>query len=221
MKTTSHSHPTDAAGFVLAGGQSRRMGREKALVELGGRPLIAHAIETLRGAGLPPSIAGAHADLASFAPVIPDTNPDQGPLAGVCAALAATHAQHTVFLSIDQPLIPTSLLAYLLHHARITGRIVTVTSIAGFPQTFPAVVGREALPALRSELQSGRQGCLAAFTAAAAGLGQLIAVVPAELLAQSGHVLHPHGLPPALWFLNLNTPVDIHRAQALHERRIA
>jgi molybdopterin-guanine dinucleotide biosynthesis protein A len=211
----------DAAGFVLAGGLSRRMGREKALIEFGGRPLIVHALEILLGAGLPASIAGAQANLQAFAPVIHDANPGAGPLAGICAALAATHAQHVVFISVDLPFVPPSLVAFLLHHARVTGRAITIATVAGFAQTFPAVIAREALPALASDLNAGSNGCFAAFEAAAAGLGQAVSRVSVECIAQSGHVFHPNGIPPAQWFLNLNTPSEMERAEALRKRRIA
>jgi molybdenum cofactor guanylyltransferase len=211
----------EAAGFVLAGGRSSRMGREKALVALSRRPLIAHAIGILRSVGLPPSIAGAQSDLKEFAPVIRDENPGTGPLAGVCAGLAATSARHAVFLSIDLPFVPASLIAFLLHHARVTGRAVTVASTAGFAQTFPCVIAREALPALESEMRAGRSGCFAAFEEAAESLGQSVVTVAAELVAQSGHVNHSHGLSPAQWFLNLNMPADLDRAEALWHRRIA
>lgn len=209
------------AGFVLAGGQSSRMGREKALIEFGGRPLISRALGILSDAGLTASIAGARSELAAFAPVIYDTNPGAGPLAGICAALAATDAHHAVFTSVDLPLIPPALLAFLLHHSRVTSRAVTIATVTGFAQTFPAVIASEALPALASELNAGRNGCFAAFQAAAASLGQSVSCVSTELVAQSGHVLHPNGLAPAHWFLNLNTPPQMERAEALRVRRIA
>jgi molybdenum cofactor guanylyltransferase len=215
MKVISHSRPNDSAGFVLAGGRSSRMGRDKALVALGGRPLIAHALETLRGAGLPASIAGAQASLESFAPVIPDADPDRGPLAGVCSALAVTQAQHAVFLSIDMPLVPPSLVAFLLHYAHVTGHAVTLASAAGFDQTFPAVLDRAAVPHLRAELDAGQTGCFRAFSAAAAQLGQPVSRIPVEYLAQSGQAAHPAGLPAAFWLMNLNHPADLERAEAL------
>jgi molybdenum cofactor guanylyltransferase len=76
--------------FVLAGGRSTRMGRDKALLELEGHPLIDHALAKLRALGFSPRIAGSRPDLASFAPFVPDNYPQQGPLGGIEAALAAT-----------------------------------------------------------------------------------------------------------------------------------
>jgi molybdopterin-guanine dinucleotide biosynthesis protein A len=202
---------SDVAAFVLAGGHSSRMGRDKALLPLAGQPLIAHAIATLRDAGLSPIIAGAQSDLSSFAPVIPDLKPDLGPLSGICAAIASTSAQFSVFIPVDLPLLPSSLVAYLVHHAQITSSAITIPSICGVANTFPAVLDRAVLDALKSELAAGRRGCLAAFHAAARTLGQSISIVPVEYLVQSGHVSDPRALPAAFWFLNVNSPDDLDR----------
>lgn len=205
-----------AAGFVLAGGQSSRMGADKALSELAGEPLLARALGILREAGLPGAIAGARSPLGGFAPVVEDAALGLGPLGGVCAAMASTQAQHAVFLSVDMPLLPASLVAYLLRHAQITGAAVTVPSVNGFAQTFPAVVDRDALSALETSLLSGHGGCFAAFRAAAVKLGRRFSILPVELLAQPGHVAHADGLPAAFWFLNVNGPAELERAQALN-----
>jgi molybdopterin-guanine dinucleotide biosynthesis protein A len=102
------------------------MRTDKALVNFEGRPLIAHALQILRGAGLEPAIAGARSDLSAFAPVIPDAEPDLGPLSGICAAMAFTSTEWSIFLSVDLPRLPASLVTYLLFHAQVTGAAATV-----------------------------------------------------------------------------------------------
>jgi molybdopterin-guanine dinucleotide biosynthesis protein A len=190
------------------------MGRDKALVEFRGQPLVAHALEILRGAGLVASIAGARSTLGAFAPVVEDFEPGLGPLSGICSALASTAARWAVFVPVDLPLLPASLVRYLLDHARITGRPVTLASIAGFAQTFPAVLDHAVLPLLQSELAAGRGGCFAAFKSGAASLGQPVSVVAAELLVQAGQVAHPDGLSAVRWFFNVNSAGDLRRARA-------
>lgn len=221
MDSLGRFDPSSTSAFILAGGQSRRMGHDKALLSLAGQPLIAQALSTLRDAGLSPVIAGARSDLSRFAPVIPDPDPGLGPLAGICAALESSSARNAIFLPVDLPLLPASLVAYLVHHAQITSAAVTLPSICGVANTFPSVLDRSILPTLKSELAAGRRGCLAAFRAAALALGQPVSVLPVEFLAQSGHAAHPHGLPAALWFLNINTPADLVRAARQSPYQIA
>ena len=193
------------------------MGRDKALIHLAGTPLIQFAINTLRAIGLQPRIAGAQSDLSPFAPIVPD-DPSQsglGPLAGICSALAAGSCRYAVFLPIDLPLLPSSLIAYLLHHTVITQSAVTVVSLAGFVQTFPAVIDRDALPLLQSSLRSNDRNCLRAFRAASNAVSKPFAVLPVELLLQPGQVSHPQGLAANLWFLNINFPYDLAHAESL------
>ncbi|MGH9599445.1 MAG: molybdenum cofactor guanylyltransferase [Terracidiphilus sp.] len=221
MNSASGDTETDAAGFVLAGGESSRMGRDKALQPFAGRPLVECALSILREAGLEPGIAGARAALDGFAPVVADAEPGLGPLSGVCAALVSASARRAVFLPVDLPLLPPSLIVFLLRRAQITGRAVTVASVSGFAQTFPAVLDRAALPALRNELENGRRGCFAAFQAAAASLKQSLDLVPAEFLVQSGKIAHVNGLPTACWFQSVNTPDQLRRAEARAGIRLA
>jgi molybdopterin-guanine dinucleotide biosynthesis protein A len=220
----------DAVGFVLAGGQSRRMGTDKALVGFRGRPLVAYALDLLRTAGLPVFIAGTRSPLESFAPVVPDSSADAGPLEGICAALeslkdgstreAASDATRAVFLPVDLPFLPPSLLLYLLYHARITGLDVTLPSVNSFPQTFPVVLSLDCLPMLKRELSSGHRGCYAAFQATAAALGEPLSILPAEMLVQSRKITHPAALPVSRWFFNVNAPADLRRATAISAGRV-
>jgi molybdenum cofactor guanylyltransferase len=209
-----------AAGFVLAGGQSSRMGEDKALVHLAGQPLVAHALGILRGAGLTASLAGARSPLAAFAPVIEEPQPGLGPLGGICVALASTSSRLAVFLPVDLPLLPVSLISFLVRHARITGAAVTIPSVNGFAQTFPAVLDSAVLPMLESELAAGRRGAFSAFQTAATSLGRPLTILSVESLVQCGQVAHPDSLPAVRWFLNVNAPADLLCAEAYLQTRL-
>lgn len=198
-----------AAGFVLAGGQSTRMGRDKALLPFAGKPLIEHAMRTLQDAGISAAIVGNRPDLAAFGSIIPDEETGRGPLQGVCRALSSTHAEVAVLVSVDAPLLPPALLSCMLLHARITGRLVTLPSVGGFTQTFPCVLRRRILPVLQRELDEGSAGCFAAFRAAAEQATEPLSIVSLELIAQAGLVQHPLHIPPAFWLFNMNTREDL------------
>jgi molybdopterin-guanine dinucleotide biosynthesis protein A len=213
LSRTYQGTTADAAGFILAGGQSSRMGSDKALVLLCGEPLIAHAIGILRRVGLPISIAGARSSLSDFAPVLEDAG--GGPLRGICSGLAATFSRFAVFLSVDMPLIPVALVEAIRDSARLCEAGVTLCSVNGFTETFPCVVDRDLLPALELEVQDGNTGCFSALRAAAGRMQRPVQVVVVEYLVQTGHIECGSALPPVLWFLNVNTPTDLARAESL------
>lgn len=202
------SRSKDVAGFVLAGGQSSRMGRDKALLELGSLKLIEWARLILNGAGLEVWIAGARSpELQAYAPVVADVWPDAGPLGGVCSALRQIERDWAVFVPVDLPLMAPALVIGLLEDARTGGEPVTVASVRGVAQTFPAVVRRDVLAVLGRELEAGRSGCLAAFRTAG------LRAVPTEEIAtlEEGSLVDQ-------WFWNVNTPEDLARMQATLRR---
>ena len=89
---------------MLAGGASRRMGRDKALLEVGGRPLVLRAVDALGAAraaevlvvgGDGPALAGL--GLA----VVADEHPGAGPLGALVTALHAARHEVVVLLSCD------------------------------------------------------------------------------------------------------------------------
>ena len=213
------SSPTARAGFVLAGGRSTRMGTDKALLLFDGRPLAAHALATLRQSEISAALAGGHPSLAALATLIADPL-GLGPLSGICAALASTQADFSLFVPVDLPLLPPSLITWLFHHAAITQAPITLTSVSGFPQTFPAIIHRSARPALERELEARRLGCFSAFQAAANALAAPLSVLPVEYLLQAGQIAHPQSLPAAWWFLNVNTPADLNFAQLRSRARL-
>jgi len=132
---------TDIVGVVLAGGRSQRMGgREKALLDLAGQPMLAHVLKRFA-----PQVArvaiNANGDPARFAsfglPVIADQVPDHpGPLAGILAAVrwAANEgvgAGRVATVSSDAPFIPADLVARLSGAAAEAGDRIVVARSAG------------------------------------------------------------------------------------------
>jgi molybdenum cofactor guanylyltransferase len=201
-------------GWVLAGGASSRMGRDKALLEIGGRPLIALALEKLRALGLQPRIAGSRPDLAAFAPVVPDNFPGSGPLAGIVAALAASDADPNLFLPVDLPNLPVAFLSWMAGRAEASGAAATLPLLAGRPQPLCAVYHRSLLPGLRAALAAGQYKVIPAIETAARGALDTFEVEAlASALIPEGWPAHP---PVRDWFRNLNTPEDyerLHRTQ--------
>jgi len=113
----------EVAGVILAGGQSRRMGGgDKGLLELAGKPMLAHVICRL-SAQVGALVINANGDPQRFAafglPVVPDTvGGFVGPLAGVLAGMRwsaanAPAARWIVTAAADAPLLPGDLVERL------------------------------------------------------------------------------------------------------------
>jgi molybdenum cofactor guanylyltransferase len=114
----SQSPGSRVAGAVLAGGRSSRMGRDKAFVELDGRPLAAAVLDALREVGAAPVVA-VGGDLASltrlgFDDGVPDLHPGEGPLGGILTALEAVVADVVVVLGCDMPWVTAEALRELV-----------------------------------------------------------------------------------------------------------
>lgn len=108
-------------GFVLAGGKSRRMGQDKALMQLGGRQLVVRAADVLRPfvnqvAVLAP--AGRYRLVDT--PLIPDRWPNRGPLAAMCPALLSSTADWNIFLACDLPFVSEQFIRLLIQRVRMT-----------------------------------------------------------------------------------------------------
>ena len=191
-------------GFILAGGLSSRMGSDKALLEIDGRPLIAHALDLLSAVTPAPRICGSRPDLAPFADVIPDNFPNAGPLGGIEAALSASTTDLNLFLPVDLPNLPIEFLRVLVARAEDSNAVATIPTLAGLPQPLTAIYSRRLLPGLRAALAAGDYKVMTAITAAAAALN-----APVDLFSVESLAPNPEGPNPEQWFRNLNTPSDL------------
>lgn len=195
--------------YILAGGRSTRMGRDKALLELAGRPLIAHAIGLLRSIGFEPKIAGNRPDLSQFASCTPDNYPDCGPLGGIEAALAASDTRLNLFLPVDLPLLPRAFLRWMVERTGYTQASATIPCVLGRPQPLCAVYNKDLLSGLQAVLQAGNYKVVAAIKDAAHQARQSIDMFQVETIAAAlAPDIWPLEPPIYRWFQNINTPAD-------------
>lgn len=103
-------------GVVLAGGQSRRMGQDKAKLNWQGRSLLAAQLQLLESVlPTPVLVSGSYSEFRCIA----DQQPSLGPLSGLASCLEALPEQSCLFIPVDMPLIHKELLQYLLEQYRV------------------------------------------------------------------------------------------------------
>lgn len=183
-----------AAGFVLAGGRSTRMGQDKALLRLGGLTLLERCLSTLRAVCEEVAIAGGKSELQKFARVIPDEVPGCGPLGGIVAALEQSALEWNMFLPVDAPFVQAECLRELFRAAAEGAGDAVIARADGRLQPLCGVYSRRMLPVLRRELLEGQWKVAPALEVA----GRVCVIDFANVK----------------WFANLNTPKDFAEAEA-------
>jgi len=194
------------AGLILAGGRGQRLGgRDKALVELAGQPLLAHVAARLKPQAAP-LIISANGDPARFAAfgltVLADETADfAGPLAGILAAMDHLAAEgssvgHLLSAPTDCPFLPHDLAARLSAAMRDTGAAVAFASSAGRDHPVIALWSLALRDALRQALAQGRNGVMA-------------------FIGRQSHASTAWPVEPCDPFFNINTPEDLAAAERI------
>lgn len=149
--------PLPATLLLLAGGESRRMGRPKALLPVGGVTLIEWIAQRLavefegllvaaRDASQLPAGLRSH--------FVPDVHAGAGPLAGIEAGLAATVHDVLIAVACDMPRVSPALVQRLF--VASDGHDAAVPRPAGRPEPACAAYRRSAAPAITAALEAGR-----------------------------------------------------------------
>jgi molybdenum cofactor guanylyltransferase len=188
----------DVTAFVLAGGKSTRMGKDKAFLEFRGRILLARALELATGVGQEVRIVGDPRKFAAFGRVIQDIYRERGPLGGIHAALKSSPTDLNFMLAVDLPFVQPNFLTYLITVAKETTALVTVPHASDGLQPLCAVYRREFAKAAEQSLAQGNNKIDALFAAVETR------VVGPEELAQAGF--------SSQMFRNLNTPEEFEKA---------
>jgi len=173
----------DVAGAVLAGGESRRMGRDKARLRFGGEALWRRQVRVLREAGAEPVFIvrrDGQPGLGRDVPHVCDTFADAGPLAGLHAALSAAETAWVAVLAVDMPAVDAAWFRRLKSFCR-TGVGAVARHAEGF-EPLAAIYPREALAAVARRLKRNERSLQKLVTALARGRRvRIVRLAEAEL----------------------------------------
>lgn len=105
--------------IILAGGRSSRLGRDKALQVVGGKPLIQWAVDRLATISTEIIIANARGEEIPCSSkvrsnTVADIYPGKGPLAGIYSGLIAASSPRAIVVSCDTPFVSVGLLEYMI-----------------------------------------------------------------------------------------------------------
>jgi molybdopterin-guanine dinucleotide biosynthesis protein A len=186
---------------ISAGGQSSRMGTDKAFVRVGGKPIIERIVEQLDGYGAETIVITNKPDDYRYLglPMFSDLLPDKGALGGLYTALHYAGQPHALVVACDMPFVNLPLLDHLCGLAPDFDAVVP--RLDGEYEPFRAVYARPCEAAMRAALDAGKMRVISFFPDV-----RLRLVEEAEVDRFD---------PQHLTFFNVNRPEDLERAEEL------
>lgn len=179
----------EAAALIMSGGQSRRMGRDKSIMPIHGRPMISSVIDQLQPNFESVILSGAKEKYAfTGCPVVEDLIPDNGPLMGLLSTLKASGHELNFITACDIPDINLPLTRRMLSEIGNYDAVVPVVQGAQKQPLF-AVYRKSVTSEIEQLIKEGRRS-----------LHALLDRLNVHYLETNGH-----------WYHNLNTPDDLER----------
>lgn len=194
------------AGYVLAGGGSTRLGRDKALIELGGKPLVLHASEVLESAVRRVTVVASRREYAKLGlQVISDEWPGSGPLGGIVTALRhsaldAAQCDWNIVLGCDMPFVTREWLSFLVRRSQRSACDAVVPESATGIEPLCAVYRTGCASALAASLDRGVRK-----------IGTALAALRVEYIPASESIVFDSD---GRLFKNMNTATDFEEVQA-------
>jgi molybdopterin-guanine dinucleotide biosynthesis protein A len=206
MDSSHQGRLVQSEAAILAGGESRRMGREKAWLELGGHPLINIQITLLKQLFEQVRIIATDLDdrwKTLGIPIQPDLRPGNGPLGGIHAALSTARSERVFVTACDFPFLSARLIKGLAKLSEHHDAVLPWSDHGPVPVC--AFYSSKCLQAIESSIGQGERK-------ATEFLRQVdVLMVSGKNLIE----LDPEGLALS----NLNTPEDYERARRLVANR--
>lgn len=146
----------DVSAAVLAGGKSRRMGRDKAWLDLGdGQPIVQRAIDAVTLVADEVLLVANDERYRSLGTrVVPDAHPGAGVLGGIATAIAAARHPAVIIVGCDMPFLRPEALRLLIERA--DGWDAVVPFAAGERHPLHALYMKACLPTLERAIAAGR-----------------------------------------------------------------
>ena len=189
------------AGFVLAGGASSRMGRAKAMLEIGGEPLIVRTARLVEAVAGSATIVSGVRDYENLGlRVIEDDVAGAGPLGGIATALRVSEAPWNLILACDLPYLTREWLEFLVKRALESQADALIPMNVLGAEPLCALYHKCGEPLIRTAIEQG-------VRKVTDGLNYLRveAIGPAEWKAFDSE---------GLLFKNMNSPEDYDEAKA-------
>jgi molybdopterin-guanine dinucleotide biosynthesis protein A len=193
-------------GVIQAGGKSVRMGgRPKALIELGGRPIIERVRDVLLPLVHDALIVTNTPDLYAFLglPMVADVYPDHGSLGGIYTGLKAAAGDAAFTVACDMPFLHPEVVRLVV--ARAAEGDVVVPRVGPQHETMHAVYAKTCLPHIEERLIAGRLKITGFFERV-----RVVEILESEVAVFSD---------PAVTFMNVNTPEELERATTIAAER--
>jgi molybdenum cofactor guanylyltransferase len=190
------------AAYILAGGQSSRMGRDKALLAPGGVPVILRIAEIVAPLAGPPIIVGPPSRYSALGyNVIADDLAGIGPLGGIATALRHSNQPWNLILGCDLPFITSAWLDYLIGRAIESNADAVIPVSSAGAEPLCAMYRKTCVTPVLAAIAKGVRKVTDAFAGLAAD-----SVLPAQWkpFDESGQL-----------FKNMNTPEDFEAADAM------
>lgn len=190
---------------IIAGGQSRRMGRDKAFVELGGKTLIEHVIERSANLGQAETllITNRPVDYQHLGlPMHRDVLPEKGSLGGIYTALLRAQSPDVLVLACDMPFINAGLLRHMVALIDESTDIV-VPRVDGYPQGLHAIYKKTCIAPIAKQLTADRLKIIRFYDQ-----------MRVRCLDEPDYAKFD---PEGRSFANLNTPQELEQARLLFQ----
>ena len=147
---------------VMAGGKSRRMGQDKAWIELEGRPIVARVIDVLREVADEVLIVANDPRFAELGlRVVPDRFPEGGALGGIATGVGAAGHDRVLIAACDMPFLRADVWRLLI--ARAEDADAVVPKVGGEYETLHALYTKTCLGPMERALASGRMRVISFF----------------------------------------------------------